>query len=175
MQSITTDDDSEDEQETLLQDCMDLLQAPVQSSLQPVHRIPAITSTPVLSSSSPALTHSDLTPLLPRKQPVQFSTPLSTMNINCTPTTSWQPAGARQLQLSQPSHPRPEIGGKCPRRRQLELLNDNYDPECASCKKLKEENEQLRSQLAAYQLSNGKNIYHINIKYILYLNFFSYN
>ena len=157
MQMVSTDVESDDE-ETLVQDCMDILQAPKQvvslTPLQPVHRRSPMASTPLLNLSPPVHSQHDVTPLLPRKQPaIQVSAsplPLDSY-YTCTPTTSLQPA-AEQQQL--PASPRPQFGGKCPRRRQLELPGDSTD-ECASCKKLKKEIEQLKSQLAACQMPNG--------------------
>ena len=64
---------------------------------------------------------------------------------------------------------RPSFGGKCPRRRQLELNDEVLPAEtngCSSCKRLKREVMDLRRQIALYEEQNGMpgQIKHVKVK-----------
>ena len=140
--------------DSLLQDCMDIIQLP--------QRICTINTTPV---------HASFQPTQPRPPSTSNITPLqsnitllssvrqSPSNINVTPL---QPRGQRPpsnpfARLPSQEQARPQFGGKRPRRRPLDVAErlDSESIECSSCKRLKEEVQSLRSQLAAYEAQNG--------------------
>lgn len=105
---------------------------PVSTLLHPSQRGPPSTSktTPVHRNiNQPSLTQSLVTPLQPRGQ----EPPL-------------------RLRILSQEQARPQFVGKCPRRRQLNLQEEDLEsPGCSSCKRLKEEVQSLRARLSAYE------------------------
>ena len=114
-----------------------LLRAPM-PPLFPPYYIPAnedrLVQAKLHSCTATPLTQSVVTPLQPRGQ----EPPL-------------------RLRILSQEQARPQFGGKCPRRRQLNLQEEDLEsPGCSSCKRLKEEVQSLRAQLSAYETQTGE-------------------
>jgi len=127
--------------DNLLEDCMEILQSRPSTNATPVSTLlhPRQRGPPSTSETTPA--HSNITP------------PPFTQSL----VTPLQPRGQEPPRILSQDQARPQFGGKCPRRRQLNLPGeDSESPGCSSCKRLKDEVQSLRAQLSAYETQTGK-------------------
>lgn len=150
----------------LVQDCVEILQShpsgassttnPNSTPRQP----PTSINTPIQNQQQRQ--HLQSTPH--SSQPVYTITPLQSVQRqplqSITVSPHEMPLNSRQPKPLPTPHfqdeARPKFGGKCPRRRQLSNELQEESDGCSSCKRLKQEVQDLRRQLDAYEGQNGK-------------------
>ena len=125
--------------DNLLEDCMEILQSPPSTNATPVSTLLHPSQRGPPSTSKTTLVHSNIT------QPSLTQSLVTQLQLR------GQEPPLRLRILSQ-EQARPQFGGKCPRRRRLNLQEeDSESPGCSSCKRLKEEVQSLRARLSAYE------------------------
>lgn len=105
-------------------------------------------------------THSGVPPNLTQEHDLQSEVDgMLTQSLQSTPAAVH----------SSTTQERSKYGGKCPRRRQLDLtdreLSEDTINGCSSCKQLKREVDHLRRKLALYQEQNGMPACMVKIKH----------
>ena len=164
VENSEVDDNFDDD---LVHDCIEILQSHPNSASSPTtnsnstpRRPPTSINTPIQNQQQRQ--HLQRTPH--SSQPLNIITPLQSVQRqplqSITVSPHEMPINPRQPKphatpYSQ-DEARPKFGGKCPRRRQLSNEFQEESDGCSSCKRLKQEVQDLRRQLDAYEGQNGK-------------------